>query len=88
MKKWSLAILLFMLPAMAWANCDFCWNFETPMHVKPSRNASSLVYCGNVYGYVSKAQYDLLTRYQRADVNMILTIDGEYVDSPCIPDKR
>ena len=92
MKKYSLVVILSMLPIhIALANCDltnFRWECDIPIHSKPSHHASSLVYCGNTYGYISQSDYDQLSRYQRSDVNMILTINGEYVDSPCIPDKR
>lgn len=92
MKKWSLVVILSALPvSLAFANCDltqFRWGCDIPLNIRPSLHVSSLVYCGNTYGYVTQAQYDVLTRYQRANVNMILTINGEYVDSPCIADRR
>jgi hypothetical protein len=91
MKRWGLIIVLLALPLTALANCDltrFHWECDMAFHPKPTRYAQSLVYCGNTYGYVTREQFDILTNYNRADVNMILTVNGEYVDSPCIPARR
>lgn len=93
MKRLSLLIILLsLLPLQAtFANCDltrFRWDCEAPLNIKPTPYAHSLIYCGRTFGYITQAQYDDLVRYQRVNVNMSVTVDGEYVDGPCIPAGR
>ena len=92
MKKSSIAVVLLILPLnIALAYCDlsrFRWECDIPLRVTPSRAAHSLVYCGSSYGYITQAQFDTLSLYYRRSVNMVLKINGEYVDSPCFPAHR
>ena len=76
---------------VALATCDltrYRWDCDLPARVKPASTAPALVYCGNTPVYISKAHYDELTRYQRANVNMSLTVNDEFLEGPCIPAER
>lgn len=87
-------IVLFccLLPfKIAFAACDlseFKWECDLLERPVQTATARSLVYCGNAYGYLTTQQYDILRRYQRANVNMVLKINGEYITGPCVVSHR
>ena len=90
MKKFAaslVVILLLFVQNGAFSNCDltqFRWQCDITLQPGPTAYADSLVYCGSSFGYISKRQFEMLERYQRVNVNMVLKINGEYEDSPCI----
>ena len=92
MKCTSLITLLLSLTVHpAFAICDlthFRWDCEFTLNTKPTQATPSRVQCGLAYGYVSRAQFDELVRFQRANVDLNLTVDDDYVDGPCVPAQR
>ncbi len=76
---------------LAYADCDltpFHWDCEITIHTKAKPSAHSRVDCHGTDVYVNPVQYDIIRRYQRANVNMSLTVNGGRVEGPCIPSER
>lgn len=91
MKKLGLSLFFIFSFNLCFADCDptrFRWGCDLIVKARPSKAFPALVYCGNYFGYVSKHHYDVLSRYERDNINMVLKINGEYVDSPCVPAGR
>ncbi|MBA4695761.1 MAG: hypothetical protein H2069_00050 [Legionella sp.] len=81
------ALIFSLLSAFAFAICDlshFRWPCDIPVRMKPHAS-THLVYCGNTPVYVTAEQYYQLVRYQRANVQHVLKINEDYLESPCIP---
>lgn len=86
--KLPLLALTLLYTAIASAQCDlthFRWGCDMSIQTHPTPWAHSLVYCGNAYGYVSLPQYRMLQHYQRANVDFVLKLNGEFVEGPCVP---
>ncbi len=92
MIKTCLIAVLWCLPLhFALANCDlksFKWHCDLPIKQKPTQHSRSLVYCGNTPLYITQSEYKILRRYQRANVNQVLRLNGAYITSPCVPAGR
>lgn len=89
MTKYLLGVLLWVAPiSVTFANCDlttFRWLCEIPVQARLTRSTPSVIDCGGTNVYVTRHQYEEIMRYQRASVNMVLKVNGEYVTSPCVP---
>ncbi len=84
-----IGLIAWVSPALA--DCDlthFRWGCSLPARTTARPYVSSLVYCRNTPLYVTEEEYDLLIRYQRANVSMNVTLNGEFVEGPCIPGQR
>lgn len=87
MRSFLFIISFVMTLEGLYANCDptrFADHCEMPFITQHNPQLAR-VYCGDRLGHITRQQYEILRRYQRANVNMILTLNGEYIDSPCIP---
>ena len=85
----AMGLIAWVTPALA--NCDltrFRWGCDLLADITAKPYVSSLVYCLNTPLFVSQEQYDLLLRYQRANVNMNVLLNGEFVEGPCLPGRR
>ena len=93
MKKiiWGFVVLALLPLQCAYAQCtlkEFRWECDLPVHVKKHKHPPSSFTCGPAHGFISERDYLRLVEYQRANINMVLDIDHEYIDSPCIPEHR
>lgn len=90
MKKYRLGVLLLAAPisiSLA-TNCDltkFRWSCEMPVQPKPLRSALSAIDCDGTNVYVTKSEYEEISRYQRAGVFLSMKVNGEWISSPCVP---
>lgn len=86
-----LSLIIAGFSSLLFANCNlhqFRYPCDITLKPYPTRYAKSLVYCGNSRGYVTKHDYDILTKFHRRSINMTLSINGEFLESPCIPADR
>lgn len=87
MKPLFCFVLMCVIP-QAFSACDlhnFRWSCDVPAAKKPVANRVFTVYCNNLPVYVNEAAYLEVLRYQHANVNMDLFIEGDYIAGPCIP---
>lgn len=91
MSKMYSVLILLVYCNISIAHCDlsrFRWECDLPPTTKPHLHSYALVYCGNTPVYLNQRQYDLLTHYIRSNINMVLKLNGEYLDAPCLPAER
>lgn len=92
MLKLSVLMLGLLMPLQAsFAYCDiteFRWECDLLSTRMPANDKISLVYCNDTPVYVNQSQYEVIRRYQRADINMVLRVNDEFVTGPCIPAGR
>jgi hypothetical protein len=80
------ASLLFSSLGFAYGNCDisqFKWECDLKAKPKPSKYYKSLVYCGDTLVAISESSRKTLNRYVHANINMVLKVNGEFIDAPC-----
>jgi len=86
-KKYLIYGLVGVLPAfVAFADCDierYHGDCTTPVQHEPAFGARALAYCGTTNVYLSAEDYLKLMHYRRAGINLILKVNGEFVDGPC-----
>ena len=79
---------LFIISSVVHAGCDptqFRWGCAMNANVKEKAETDNLIYCGTTRLYVSKNQFEMLERYQRAGINMHLVVNDVFYDGPCLP---
>jgi hypothetical protein len=90
MKAWYCLIGLILSSTFVHAGCDpsrFRWGCNMYVDVVDKKYDNNLVYCGNTRLYVSRNQFAMLERYQRAGIHMHLMVNDVFFDGPCLPAK-
>jgi len=86
MKK-LLLLCAILFPLYGYANnCnlhDFKWECDLSVKAKRTKSHPHIIYCGDTYVYLSNRSKRVFDRYINANVNMVLKVDGQYIDSPC-----
>ena len=86
--KIAVILSIYCLCGSLYAECDlnqFRWDCEFRAHRTLHSDTRRLVYCGNTAVYVRTADYLRLIQNEKAHIQMNLTVNGEQVESPCIP---
>jgi hypothetical protein len=79
MKKIQLGILGIFLAQLVFADANI------PIQIKPRGAMAYLVYCRDLPVYVTREAYQEVIRYQTANINMDLMVNGEFAQGPCVP---
>lgn len=88
MKKMFYVATAFLIAHSSFAGCDptkFRWGCNMNANVVEKTHEDNLIYCGSTRVYVSKNQFAMLERYQRAGIHMHLLVDDVFYDGPCQP---
>lgn len=85
--KRLLLLITLTLPLTSFAdNCNlraFKWECDMPVKITASKAYSNITYCGNTYVYLNKQQRNILNEYRRANINVVLKVNDQYIDDPC-----
>lgn len=78
--------MLFSSMALASGHCDiseFKWDCDLRAKTRPTSNYKSLVYCRDTLVAISEESRSTLNRFNHASINMVLKVNGEFIDAPC-----
>ena len=79
---------LLIISSVVHAGCDptqFRWGCSMNANVTEKAESDNLIYCGTTRLYVSKNQFEMIERYQRAGIDMHLVVNDIFYDGPCLP---
>lgn len=84
----SMLLGMSLISGSLQATCDltqFRWGCAFKAHRTLKESTPRLVYCGNTAMYLSTEDYLRLIHNRKAHIQMNLNVNGEHVESPCIP---